>query len=203
MKNGPAMTENDYLSTREAASALGISLGTVQKMVENGVLEAWKTEGGHRRIPTSAIREHLAQRQGEKIHAPTLDVLVAEDNPVFQALYQAALEKWDFPIKLRVVDNGFDGLLQVGSCQPDILITDLMMPGMDGFEMIRRLRSNKDLANMVIVVVSSMEAQQIAENGGLPADIMVYKKPIPLLEIKGYLRAIYQLRCTMMQKAEK
>jgi hypothetical protein len=46
----------------------------------------------------------------------------------------------------------------------------------------------------VIVVVSSMEPHQIAENGGLPADIMIYKKPIPLLEIKGYLRAIYQLR---------
>jgi excisionase family DNA binding protein len=188
------MSDSDYLSTREAATALGISLGTVQKMVESGVLEAWKTEGGHRRIPTSAIRDHLAQRQGGKAPSAMLDVLVAEDNPIFQTLYQSALEKWDFPIKLRIVDNGFDGLLQVGSCQPDVLITDLMMPGMDGFDMIRRLRSNKDLANMVIVVVSSMEPHQIAESGGLPADIMVYKKPIPLLEIKGYLRAIYQLR---------
>jgi len=188
------MSDSDYLSTREAATALGISLGTVQKMVESGVLEAWKTEGGHRRIPTSAIRDHLAQRQGGKVPSAMLDVLVAEDNPIFQTLYQSALEKWDFPIKLRIVDNGFDGLLQVGSCQPDVLITDLMMPGMDGFDMIRRLRSNKDLANMVIVVVSSMEPHQIAESGGLPADIMVYKKPIPLLEIKGYLRAIYQLR---------
>ncbi|MEN9479263.1 MAG: hypothetical protein RLZZ298_658 [Pseudomonadota bacterium] len=188
------MPENDYLSTREAASALGISLGTVQKMVESGVLEAWKTEGGHRRIPSSAIRERLAQRQGSKSPSTTLDVLVAEDNPIFQALYKSALEKWDFPLRLRLVDNGFDGLLQVGSCQPDVLITDLMMPGMDGFEMIRRLRSNKDLASMVIVVVSSMEAQEIAESGGLPGDIMIYKKPIPLLEIKGYLRAIHQLR---------
>jgi excisionase family DNA binding protein len=194
------MSDSDYLSTREAASALGVSLGTVQKMVENGVLEAWKTDGGHRRIPASAIRDHLAQRQGGKPPSATLDVLVAEDNPIFQTLYQSALEKWDFPIKLRMVDNGFDGLLQVGSCQPDVLITDLMMPGMDGFDMIRRLRSNKDLSNMVIVVVSSMEPYQIAEKGGLPADIMVYKKPIPLLEIKGYLRAIYQLRLHQVTK---
>ena len=66
------MSDNDYLSTREAATALGISLGTVQKMVESGVLEAWKTEGGHRRIPTSAIRDHLAQRQGGKVPSETL-----------------------------------------------------------------------------------------------------------------------------------
>lgn len=188
------MSERDYLSTREAASALGISLGTVQKMVETGVLEAWKTEGGHRRIPSAAIRERLAQRQGGKSVSTTLEVLVAEDDPILQALYESALEKWDFPIRLRMVDNGFDGLLQVGSSRPDVLITDLVMPGMDGIEMIRRLRGNQDLTNMVIVVVSSMEPEQIAAKGGLPADIMVYKKPIPLLEIKGYLRAIYQLR---------
>jgi excisionase family DNA binding protein len=79
VNSGLTMPENDYLSTREAASALGISLGTVQKMVESGVLEAWKTEGGHRRIPSSAIRERLAQRQGSKSPSTTLDVLVAED----------------------------------------------------------------------------------------------------------------------------
>ena len=188
------MPENEYLSTRDAASALGLSLGTVQKMVETGALEAWKTEGGHRRIPKAAVHDYLAQRQGSKASATTLDILVAEDSPTLQALYKGAFEKWDFPLNFRIVDNGFDGLLQVGSHKPDVLITDLMMPGMDGFEMIRRLRNHKELASMDIVVVSAMEPNQIADKGGLPADIMVYKKPIPLVEIKGYLRAIYQQR---------
>ena len=188
------MTEIDYLSTRKAAILLGLSLGTVQKMVETGVLEAWKTEGGHRRILASSVRDYLGQRQSSKLPAMPLDVLVAEDNPIQQALYQGAFEKWDFPLSLRMVDNGFDGLLQVGARKPDVLITDLMMPGMDGFDMIRRLRANQDLASMDIVVVSSMEPAQILEKGGLPDDVMVYKKPIPLAEIKGYLRAVYRLR---------
>jgi excisionase family DNA binding protein len=191
---GFEMQDTDYLSTREAASVLGLSLGTVQKMVETGALQAWKTEGGHRRIVAASVREMLAQRQRGGAASTMLDVLVAEDNLTFQTLYKSAFELWDFPIKLRLVDNGFDGLLQVGSRKPDVLITDLMMPGMDGFDMIRRLRGNKDYASMVIVVVSSMEAEEIAAQGGLPNDIMVYKKPIPLVEIKGYLRAIYQLR---------
>lgn len=194
------MSNPEYLSTRDAATALGLSLGTVQKMVETGVLEAWKTEGGHRRIPHSAIRDYLAQRQGSKPAGTMLDVLVAEDDPTLQALYRGAFEKWDLPLSVRLVDNGFDGLLAVGNRQPDVLITDLMMPGLDGFDMIRRLRSRKDLTNMEIVVVSAMEPEQIADKGGVPSDIAVFRKPIPLVEIKGYLRAILQQR--LRQQAE-
>lgn len=180
------MSENEYLSTRDAASALGLSLGTVQKMVETGALEAWKTEGGHRRIPRSAVHDYLAQRQGGKPSTTTLDILVAEDSPTLQALYKGAFEKWDFPLAFRLVDNGFDGLLQVGSHKPDVLITDLMMPGMDGFEMIRRLRANSDLARMDIIVVSAIDREEVIKRG-LPTDITIFGKPIPFHEIKGFL----------------
>ena len=45
----------DFLSTRETAKHLQVSLGTVQKMVETGELLAWKTRGGHRRILMSSL----------------------------------------------------------------------------------------------------------------------------------------------------
>jgi CheY-like chemotaxis protein len=67
------------------------------------------------------------------------------------------------PIKLRIVANGFEGLLQVGQQVPDILIADLMMPGMDGFEMIRNLRANPNLARMDIIVVSAIDREEIAK----------------------------------------
>lgn len=90
------------------------------------------------------------------------------------------------PIKLRIVANGFDGLLQVGQRVPDILIADLMMPGMDGFEMIRRLRANPDLSRMDIIVVSAIDREEVVKRG-LPADITIFGKPIPFHEIKGFL----------------
>ena len=90
------------------------------------------------------------------------------------------------PIKLRIVGNGFEGLLQVGQQVPDILIADLMMPGMDGFEMIRNLRANPNLARMDIIVVSAIEREEIAKKG-LPSDVTVMGKPIPFHEIKGFL----------------
>ena len=184
------MADSEFLTTRQAALRLGFSLGTVQNMVESGALEAWKTSGGHRRIPVASIEKLLARRRnltpGTQDSGAPLDILIAEDDPTLQLLYQLTMESWDLPIKLRIVGNGFEGLLQVGQQVPDILIADLMMPGMDGFEMIRNLRANPNLARMDIIVVSAIEREEIAEKG-LPADVTVMGKPIPFHEIKGFL----------------
>lgn len=184
------MADSEFLTTRQAALRLGFSLGTVQNMVESGALEAWKTSGGHRRIPVASIEKLLARRRnltpGTQDSGAPLDILIAEDDPTLQLLYQLTMESWDLPIKLRIVGNGFEGLLQVGQQVPDILIADLMMPGMDGFEMIRNLRANPSLSRMDIIVVSAIDREEIAKKG-LPSDVTVMSKPIPFHEIKGFL----------------
>ncbi len=183
------MADIEFLSTRQAALRLGVSLGTVQNMVESGALDAWKTAGGHRRIPASSVDAMLARRKNQSASPETvhyLDVLIAEDDPTLQTLYKATIERWNLPLRLRLVDNGFEGLIQVGQRMPDVLIADLMMPGMDGFEMIRRLRANPDLATMDIVVVSAIDSTEIAQQG-LPEDVTIFAKPIPFHEIKGFM----------------
>lgn len=189
------MSDQEYLSTRQAAQRLGVSLGTVQNMVESGALEAWKTAGGHRRIPVASVEAMLARRRsgGGKDSGGELDILIAEDEPMLRTLYQATIESWGLPLRLRMVANGFDGLLEVGQKVPDVLIADLMMPGMDGFEMIRCLREKPDMAQMDIIVVSAIEPEVIAEKG-LPEDVTIFGKPltilgkpIPFHEIKGFI----------------
>ena len=61
-----------------------------------------------------------------------------------------------------------------------------MMPGMDGFEMIRRLRANPDLARMDIIVVSAIDREEVVKRG-LPNDITIFGKPIPLPRNQGLL----------------
>lgn len=184
------MADSEFLSTRQAAQRLGVSLGTVQNMVESGVLDAWKTAGGHRRIPASSVDSLLAKRRKQITRpgdpAGQLDILIAEDDPTLQKLYQMTFDSWKLPLNLRIVGDGFEGLLQVGQQMPDILIADLMMPGMDGFEMIRRLRAMPELSSMDIIVVSAIDADEIRQRGK-PGDVTIFGKPIPFHEIKGFV----------------
>ncbi|MDD2884245.1 MAG: response regulator [Dechloromonas sp.] len=189
------MPDREFLSTRQAALRLGVSLGTVQNMVESGALDAWKTAGGHRRIPASAVEALLARRLKQNSSGANhhLDILIAEDDPQLQKVYRATVDSWKLPISLRVVADGFEALLQVGQRRPDILIADLLMPGMDGYELIRRLRANDTLVDMEIVVVSAITKKEI-EEGGLPGNITIFSKPVPFHEIKGFLLACLAAR---------
>ena len=184
------MTDPQFLSTRQAALRLGVSLGTVQNMVESGALEAWKTAGGHRRIPVASVEALLARRRTQTPSAQEansqLEILIAEDDPTLQGLYQMTIESWGLPLRIRMVGNGFDGLYQVGQRIPDVLVADLMMPGLDGFEMIKRLRANPDLARMDIIVVSAIDPEEIRRRG-LPSDVTIFGKPVPFHELKGFM----------------
>lgn len=184
-----------YCSTKEAAHRLGLSLGTVQQMVESGALEGWKTAGGHRRIRVASVDRFVVNSvtgpaAGARRSGGVLSVIVAEDNKGAVGRYRDAFAEWGLPVELRVLGSGFDVLLEIGRNPPDLLIADLDLPGMDGVEMIRRIRENRVSNEMDIVVVAAMPESEIADKGGLPGDVTHYRKPLPAGELRGYMQAL-------------
>jgi CheY-like chemotaxis protein len=67
----------------------------------------------------------------------------------------------------------------IGRTCPDLLITDLRMPGMDGFVMLNALRKAPEASNTRIVVVTGLDRSEIEARGGLPPDMEILGKPIP------------------------
>jgi len=199
--------DREFCSTREAALRLGVSLTTVQQMVETGLLDAWKTTGGHRRIRVVSVESFLRKHQMAATPAAPvrgLRILIAEDDRLMQALYEKTVGTWNIPIEVKIVSSGFEGLMEIGRQRPDLLVADLVMPDLDGFAMIRKLRADPSLARMDIIVVTGLRPRDIEEQGGLPADVIVYGKPIPFRELKGYIQArlVEQQRQTRMVSGE-
>ena len=204
-------TNDDVLSTREAAERLGVALRTVQLWVEGGVLPAWKTAGGHRRISRLAVERLIDERttalSGTSplpvlpvlpvLPAPAtpandgrLQVMVVEDEPELLRLFSLVIGGWDLPLNLTAAGNGFEALLLMGQNCPDLLVTDLNMPGMDGFKMIASLRGvSPAFDGMEIVVVTALSPEEIKNRGGLPDGVRVFHKPVPFDEIESLVRA--------------
>ncbi len=179
------------LSTQQAADLLGVSLRTVQLWVEKGALDAWKTPGGHRRVTQSSVERLLLKNQTQPVDN-SVRILLAEDDELLKQLYSLQIESWDLPMSLQSVTNGIAGLLKIGEWAPQILISDLQMPELDGFQMIRELKLSPRHENMKIIVVTALTDAEIAAGGGLPESVQLMRKPLLLSDLKDRLEKLLQ-----------
>lgn len=191
-----ATSTSEFCSTREAAQLLDVSIKTAQLWVETGVLQAWKTPGGHRRIRRDSLdallREripHAAARPVAKATSP-FTILVVDDDPRLIELYRLNIEMWNLPVRVITASDGFNGLIRIGEERPDLLITDLNMPGINGFRMISTLRSAPSCAGLRVIIVSGLTRADILDQGGLPPDVEAFSKPIPFDKLRLRVEAI-------------
>lgn len=115
--------EQQYLSTRQSAKILQVSLGTVQKMVEMGELVAWKTRGGHRRILASSLQQQLRRRKQSMQQRASnhqylaLGIFKRQEN---YAALENAVKEWSVDLELMSSLDSLEGLMQAVSHYPEI-----------------------------------------------------------------------------------
>ncbi|MES2946534.1 MAG: response regulator [Pseudomonadota bacterium] len=188
-------SSEDYCGTSYAAKLLGLSVATVQSLVEKGEIEAWKTLGGHRRISLQALNIYRAKNNPQipKIDVDPknrLRVLLVEDDEDTRELYKCQFEEWNLPVDCTWMPSAIEALMDIASMRPDLLITDLSMPGVDGIEMLKALKRNQQLADMHIVVISGLPIEAIEARGGLPPHSQLLQKPVNFDWLQGYLTAL-------------
>jgi excisionase family DNA binding protein len=190
----------DVMTTREAGETLGVAVRTIQLWVEAGVLPAWRTAGGHRRIARSAVDKLMSERQNDLSPVknqtvstfPALRLLLVEDDPHLLRLFAGVVAAWNFPVELFTATNGFEGLVRIGEMRPDIVVSDLVMPGMDGFEMLRALKKpGSGFASLKLLVVSALSADEIEERGGLPDGVSCFQKPVNYAKLEALVHRYF------------
>lgn len=198
-KPDPMSPEDQPYTTIEVASLLGLAVRSVQLMVDRGELDAWKTPGGHRRISRASVERWLAERRGGATRpadaAPAARggarraqrVLLIEDSVHFQNLVRLLVGQKFPQVELQVADEGFAGLAMAGQLQPDVLIVDILLPGIDGATLITSLRSHPQFRRMQVIVVTSLAPEQLGPYTFALQGIPVVHKPRLVAELPALL----------------
>lgn len=200
-----------HLTTLEVARVLGMSVRSVQLMVDRGHLWAWKTAGGHRRISSESVERWQQSRSASAVPAdrppPSAEaasspspaaargahnaappcVLLIEDSLHFQKL-MTNLIRQRFPgVELQVADDGIAGLALHGRFQPQVMIVDILLPGIDGATLITSLRTHPQFAATQVVVVTSLTETERAIHADALQGVPVIHKPRVALELPTLL----------------
>jgi len=173
----------DYVTSVQAAKALGVAVSTIQKWTAEGKLEYWRTAGGHRRIPKAALERlvlDLGNRPASGDGPAGYRVSIVEDDPVILQLYASAIRSWNLPVVVECFSNAFDALIAIGARSPDLLVLDLRMEGVNGFDLVKHLKQTDLLAQLQVIVVTAMSLDEVTAAGGLPPEVAVYEKPLAL-----------------------
>ncbi|OGP30198.1 MAG: hypothetical protein A2073_05245, partial [Deltaproteobacteria bacterium GWC2_42_11] len=117
-----------------------------------GKIRAFLTPGGHYRIKEDEFERFM----DKYVHSPNPEkILIVEDDPVQRKLLMDTLSAMEENYILGSSEDGYDALIKVGEFQPDLLITDIIMPKLDGVAVIKKIRSNAVTKAMKIIVVTS------------------------------------------------
>jgi excisionase family DNA binding protein len=191
--------KESYITTRDAAGMLGVTVRTIQNWVDSGKLFAKITLGGHRRLLLSEVEALMNQHSPQPNSSnqkdthlqkfafdPTLisstgplRVLVVEDSPPLLDLYKLRFSTFNFPHTLFTAEDGIQGLFKIGRYYPQLVLMDLRMPNMNGFQMLRSLQSMPEVTDVKIIVITGLHAADIVESGGLPSGVAILPKPVP------------------------
>jgi excisionase family DNA binding protein len=135
-RRAPA-SEPDWLTLGQAAKFLGVAQSTIRKWSDQGRVPAFYTPGGHRRYRRRDLEQFL-ERSGPGGQEAGPLVLIVDDDARLREYVRVNLEMEGYTV--IEAGNVDEGLSAVDEQPPDLILLDVMMPGVDGWEMLRRVQ---------------------------------------------------------------
>ncbi len=143
-----------FLTTGEVAAAYSVSIPTVKRWIQEGQLKAFKTAGGHYRISRTEFQRFQMVHGVPAVREGPPRILIVDDDPRVLDLLVVALGL-EQGYKVEAAQDGYDGLIKVGTFRPHLLILDLRMPGLDGFQVCRRVKANPATHSTKILAITA------------------------------------------------
>ena len=185
-----------YLTTGGIAKILHVTRVTVYNWIKLGQLKAARVHQGKYRVSKNDFAEFIKQHKlensiaSEILAIQTVKILVVDDEPDMVGTIKAFLEKANPHYHVAGATSGFEAGLLMRSFAPDIIILDLVMPGVDGFSICRKIRENhqtKDIKIIAITDYSSPENLKKIKKEGVSE---ILEKPFEYRELLSRIKKL-------------
>jgi two-component system, sensor histidine kinase and response regulator len=124
-------------------------------------------------------------------------ILVVDDSPDNSFLIQTILQDADYQVD--VADSGSVALAKLEQLPPDLVLLDIMMPGMDGYEVTRRIRQNTNLPFIPILLITAYDQLSVAQGLDMGADDFI-RKPVEFDELLARVRSLLRLKHSVEER---
>lgn len=188
----------EILTTSEVAKYCRVSTDGVLKWIRADKLRAFCTPGGHYRIRKDDFREFLKEFGmpidqdffvGERPR-----ILVVDDEPVIVEIISRCLEDEGEGYVIETAVDGYDAGFKLGSFRPDLVILDLMMPGMDGFELCKRIRSNPNTTDTKVLAITGYPGSNAIDRIRKVGADLCLVKPLQLERLRNEVAELLRLQ---------
>ena len=144
--------EQEWLTLGQAARYLGVAQSTIRKWSDLGRVPAFYTPGGHRRYRRPDLDAFL-ERSGPKGTVRTGPrVLVVDDDPATREYMRISLEAEGY--RVDEAGNADEGLAVIERETPDLIMLDVLMPNVDGWELLRRIQERHGVGGIPVLMFS-------------------------------------------------
>lgn len=159
-----------YYTTFQVAKILGVSPPTVVNWINSGLVTAYKTPGGHRRITREELVAFAQQHDYPLAGIPAVDapepadrrVLIVDDEPDFCEMVRSFLSLKG-NLEVEVAHSGFAAGLTIARFRPRVVVMDILMPDMDGFEVLKMMRSDPEMQDIPVIACTAYRDPSIEE----------------------------------------
>jgi excisionase family DNA binding protein len=154
-------SDPDWLTLGQAAKYLGVAQSTIRKWSDQGRVPAFYTPGGHRRYRRPDLDNFLNRSGpgGSMQQCPL--VLIVDDDERVREYVRVNLEMEGYAV--REAGSAEEGLRVLDEVSPDLILLDVMMPEVDGWEMLRRVQERHGVGAIPVVMFSGKVNEQSAQ----------------------------------------
>lgn len=185
---------SEFLTSSQAAKRLGLSMATIQKLVDNNILQAWKTLGGHRRISLASVLNYQtsntsSQQTSAPSNRPCQVSMVIESPELMKRLTKDATQ-WQLPLKVSFFESLTEALLELLNQKHDLLIMQMSAPRKQQekvLEILQKFMCSRHTLAHTLILTQETDLLPPSKPGDSAGSIQVVNNDLSSLWLSAYL----------------